>query len=186
MPCPAFQKTGRPIGQAPCRVQSIEDWSSRFPDELFEEFQEAFSLFANDSDGTIATATLGTVMRALGHNPTGAVLTELVRSTSLDEVDEDDHGGIIDFARFLWIMHSVMSNSRPDSEEDQILQAFQVFDIDGSGFVSADVVPHILVQLEPGLTESEIDEIVTSELGPLTDGDGRIEYAEFVRMMMAH
>lgn len=52
--------------------------------ELFSEFKEAFSLFDKDGDGTITTKELGTVMRALGQNPTEAELQDMI-----NEVDAD-------------------------------------------------------------------------------------------------
>jgi calmodulin len=48
------------------------------------EFKEAFSLFDKDSDGTITTKELGTVMRSLGQNPTEAELQDMI-----NEVDAD-------------------------------------------------------------------------------------------------
>lgn len=53
-------------------------------EEQRAEFKEAFSLFDRDGDGTITTKELGTVMRALGQNPTEEELRQMV-----EEVDED-------------------------------------------------------------------------------------------------
>ena len=43
-------------------------------EEQIGECKEAFSLFDKDGDGMITTRELGTVMRALGQNPTEANL----------------------------------------------------------------------------------------------------------------
>ena len=51
---------------------------------IFLEFKEAFSLFDKDSDGTITSEELGTVMRSLGQNPTKAELEDMI-----NEVDQD-------------------------------------------------------------------------------------------------
>jgi calmodulin len=51
---------------------------------ILSEFEEAFSLFDKDGDGTITTKELGTVMRSLGQNPTEAELSDMI-----NEVDAD-------------------------------------------------------------------------------------------------
>lgn len=51
------------------------------------EFRVAFSLFDKDNDGSINAKELGTVMRALGQNPSVTELRAMV-----DEVDLDGNG----------------------------------------------------------------------------------------------
>lgn len=53
------------------------------------DFKEAFTLFDKDNDGCITTPELGTVMRALGKNPTEAEVRVLA-----EEVDPDGRGVI--------------------------------------------------------------------------------------------
>ena len=66
-------------------------------------------------------------MRSLGQNPTDAELHEMV-----NEVDSDGNG-TIDFPEFI----SMMSKRVHDMDsEDEIKQAFKVFDKDGSGSIS--------------------------------------------------
>ena len=48
------------------------------------EFQEAFSLFDKDGDGTITTKELGTVMRSLGQNPTEQELQDMIKEVDVD------------------------------------------------------------------------------------------------------
>ncbi|KAF9405635.1 hypothetical protein BGZ94_003433 [Podila epigama] len=137
------------------------------------EFREAFSLFDKDSDGTITTKELGTVMRSLGQNPTEADLQDMV-----NEVDADGNG-TIDFPEFLTMMARKMKDT--DSEEE-IKEAFKVFDKDGNGFISSAELRHVLTNLGERLTDAEVDEMI-HEVD--VDGDGQINYDEFVRMMMS-
>ncbi|KAL7412519.1 hypothetical protein BDY24DRAFT_341722, partial [Mrakia frigida] len=137
------------------------------------EFKEAFSLFDKDGDGTITTKELGTVMRSLGQNPTEAELTDMV-----NEVDADGNGKI-DFAEFLTMMSRKM---RDVDSEEEIKEAFKVFDKDGNGFISAAELRHVMTNLGEKLTQSEVDEMIREAD---VDGDGQINYAEFVKMMMA-
>ena len=65
-----------------------------------------------------------------------------------------------------------------DSEEE-FLEAFKVFDKDGNGFISAAELRHIMTNLEEKLTDDEM--IREADV----DGDGQINYEEFVKMMMS-
>ena len=118
--------------------------ADQLTEEQIAEFKEAFSLFDKDGDGTITTKELGTVMRSLGQNPTEAELQDMI-----NEVDADglfhlterpaSHldilgNGTIDFPEFLTMMARKMKDT--DSEEE-IREAFRVFDKDGNGFISA-------------------------------------------------
>lgn len=126
-----------------------------------------------DGDGTITTKELGTVMRSLGQNPTEAELQDMI-----NEVDADGNG-TIDFPEFLTMMARKMKDT--DSAEE-IKEAFKVFDKDGNGFISAAELRHIMTNLGEKLTDEEVDEMIREAD---VDGDGQINYEEFVDMMMA-
>ena len=158
---PAFVRT-------PDRAQA-----DQLTEEQIAEFKEAFSLFDKDGDGTITTKELGTVMRSLGQNPTEAELADMI-----NEVDADGNG-TIDFPEFLTMMARKMKDT--DSEEE-ILEAFKVFDKDGNGFISAAELRHIMTNLGEKLTDEEVDEMLREAD---IDGDGQINYEEFVKMMMS-
>eukprot|EP00949_MAST-11_sp_MAST-11-sp1_P004691 g4691.t1 len=68
-----------------------------------------------------------------------------------------------------------------DSEEE-IMEAFKVFDKDGNGFISAAELRHIMTNLGEKLTDEEVDEMIREAD---IDGDGQINYEEFVKMMMS-
>ena len=58
----------------------------------------------------------------------------------------------------------------------------QVFDRDGNGFISAAELRHVMTNLGEKLTDEEVDEMIREAD---VDGDGQINYEEFVKMMMA-
>ena len=70
----------------------------------------------------------------------------------------------------------------PDRTEEEILEAFKVFDKDGNGFISAAELRHIMTNLGEKLTDEEVDEMIREAD---IDGDGQINYEEFVKVMMA-
>jgi calmodulin len=155
------------------QTTQTNNMADQLTEEQIAEFKEAFSLFDKDGDGTITTKELGTVMRSLGQNPTEAELADMI-----NEVDADGNG-TIDFPEFLTMMARKMKDT--DSEEE-ILEAFKVFDKDGNGFISAAELRHIMTNLGEKLSDEEVDEMIREAD---IDGDGQINYEEFVKMMMS-
>lgn len=142
-------------------------------EEKIAEFRAAFELFDKDRDGKITTKELGTVMRNLGQNPTDNELQEMI-----NEVDLDGNG-TIDFKEFLGLMVRKMKDT--DTEEE-LLEAFKVFDRDGNGFITSHELRYVMTQLGEALNPEEVEEMIKeADL----DGDGQINYEEFVRMMMS-
>ena len=163
-----------PSSPLPASDMSKDDAAKQLTEEQIAEFKEAFSLFDKDGDGTITTKELGTVMRSLGQNPTEAELQDMI-----NEVDADGNG-TIDFPEFLTMMARKMKDT--DSEEE-IKEAFKVFDKDGNGFISAAELRHVMTNLGEKLTDEEVDEMIREAD---IDGDGQINYEEFVKMMMSN
>ncbi|RWW53769.1 hypothetical protein BHE74_00039734 [Ensete ventricosum] len=169
--------------------------AEQLTDDQISEFKEAFSLFDKDGDGQtfsiplfspfffffffffffllFVRPELGTVMRSLGQNPTEAELQDMI-----NEVDADGNG-TIDFPEFLNLMARKMKDT--DSEEE-LKEAFRVFDKDQNGFISAAELRHVMTNLGEKLTDEEVDEMIREAD---VDGDGQINYEEFVKVMMA-
>ena len=145
--------------------------ADQLTEEQIAELKEAFSLFDKDGDGAITTKELGTVMRSLGHNPTKAELQDMI-----NEVDAGN--GTLDFPEFL----SLMARKMKDIEiEEDLVQPFKLFDKNGNGLISAAELRHAITIFGEKLID-EVDEIIReAEI----NGDGHINYEEFVRMMMA-
>lgn len=59
-----------------------------------------------------------------------------------------------------------------DSEEE-IREAFRVFDKDGNGFISAAELRHVMTNLGEKLTDEEVDEMIREAD---IDGDGQVNY----------
>jgi calmodulin len=77
-------------------------------------------------------------MRSLGQNPTEAELHDMI-----GEIDTQGNG-TIEFPEFLTMMARKMHD--PDSEEE-IKEAFKVFDKDETGYISAEELKHVMTNL---------------------------------------
>lgn len=78
------------------------------------------------------------------------------------------------------MMPAASRNERDENAEEEMREAFQIFDSDGNGTISSDELRQIMANLGEKLTDEEIDDMVKEAD---IDGDGEINYEEFVQMM---
>jgi len=71
--------------------------------------------------------------------------------------------------------------SQDTDSEEELVEAFKVFDKDNNGFISAAELRHVMTNLGERLTDEEVDEMIREAD---VDGDGQVNYEEFVKMMM--
>merc|ERR1739842_296568 len=93
--------------------------------------------------------------------------------------EDADGNGTIDFPEIL--SHGARKMKDTDTEEE-LIEAFKVFDRDGNGFISAAELRHVMTNLGEKLTDEEVEEMIREAD---VDGDGQINYDEFVKIMMA-
>lgn len=91
----------------------------------------------------------------------------------IDEVDTDKDNSI-NFDEFV----TMMCKSIHDLEtEEKTLEAFRVFDRDGSRVIRASELKNIMMTLGEPMSEEEVDEL----LKLANQDEGMIDYEEFVR-----
>ncbi|KAK3305871.1 uncharacterized protein B0T15DRAFT_213250 [Chaetomium strumarium] len=137
--------------------------SNTLPQDQIDQYKQVFEIFDKDGTGDITADELGNVMKELGLNPSEEELQDLI-----NEVDTNKDG-VISFDEFLALMSQTVKEV---DTEQELLNAFTVFDKDGSGTISSDELRHVLKQLGENLTDEEVDEMIK-----LADrnGDGHID-----------
>ncbi|CAG8764332.1 16472_t:CDS:2, partial [Cetraspora pellucida] len=135
------------------------------------DFKEVFSKLDKDNDGCITATELGMVINSIGYDFSKSQLQSMV-----DNVDSDKDGKI-NFDEFLKMMTIKMS----ESDNDRALrEAFKVYDKDGNGFITAAELKSAMESIGEKISYKEVEEMIShADL----DGDGRINYEEFIRMM---
>eukprot|EP00095_Tigriopus_kingsejongensis_P006271 maker-scaffold990_size72856-snap-gene-0.17 protein:Tk06271 transcript:maker-scaffold990_size72856-snap-gene-0.17-mRNA-1 annotation:"Calmodulin" len=132
---------------------------------------EAFHIQDKDQDGFISTKELGQVLHNLGQNPTEAELQDLAYAMDTNE------SGTIDLPEFLNMMAIKMAEI---NTEEEIMEAFKIFDRDGNGLITARELRNVMANLGESLTEDEVAAMIEEAD---SDGDGSINYAEFFVMI---
>merc|ERR1712128_292427 len=85
--------------------------------------------------------------------------------------------GDISFNEFVWLM----TRDFKDSDiEDEIREAFKVFDKEGNGFISTPDLMEIMQSVGDVLSLEETEEMIAEAD---IDGDGNVNYEEFVGMI---
>ena len=98
-------------------------------------------------------------MRSLGQNPTDAEVQDII-----NEVDVDGSGSM-EFPEFCVMMVKKMEET---DTENEIQEAYRVFDKDKDGYITRSEMRMILSALPERLTQAEIEEILDA-----ADDDGR-------------
>ena len=140
-------------------------------DEQENEVREAFALADKNGTGTIQTKEVGMVVRALGMNPSDEELQEMIQGRG--------DGVKITYNDFVDMVGDRMNEVE---NEDEIREAFAVFDRDGQGFIRAAELRHMMTNLGEKLSDQEVGDMIR-EAG--IDNDGQFRYQEFVDRMIS-
>lgn len=138
------------------------------------ELKEAFDEFDKDGSGTITTKELLPVLRSIGQNPTEDEILGLV-------IEYDVNGdGTIDFDEFIEMMTKHTQETVDQTAE--MREAFKIFDRDGNGYIDFAELKTVITRMGEPLTDKEADEIFKQAD---SNGDGKLDYDEFVQMMLS-
>ena len=141
-------------------------------EQQIAEYKEIFNIFDQNKDGYIKSSELGNMMRLVGCNPTEAEVKKLMQCY------DKNNNGTIEFDEFITMLSS---RKQEDSiNEEDLINAFRSFDKDQSGQISKTELKNVLVSMGEKLGDDEAEELV---LEADVDGDGMINYEEFVKMI---
>ncbi|KAJ8899436.1 hypothetical protein K2173_018410 [Erythroxylum novogranatense] len=126
-----------------------------------------------DSDGLVTVEELATVMQSLDGHPTKEEIRDKMSKVAVDG------NGTLDFEEFL----NIVGRKLKENVTEELKEAFKVFDRNQDGFISANELRQVMIDLGERLTDDEAEQMIReADL----DGDGLVSYEEFARMMTAY
>ncbi|KAJ8600253.1 hypothetical protein CTAYLR_002003 [Chrysophaeum taylorii] len=136
------------------------------PDEI-DELREAFAAFDEDGDGTLQREELATVMRSLGQEAAPEDLEKIYASA------DEDGSGCICFDEFVALMAKFLPAA---GDEGELQEAFEVFDRESAGGISADDLERTVASVGLDLTAHQLRDMMT---WADRDGNGVVDFDEF-------
>ena len=109
-------------------------------------------------------------MASVGQNPTDEELEEMIR------IADADGTGDIDFAEFVTLMAHKMADEK---SEETLRAAFSVFDTSGDGFINAEEMRRIMINVGEPVTLEDVEQVIRKVD---KNGDGAIDYDEFTKV----
>lgn len=137
-----------------------------------KEIKNIFEKFDSNKDGYVNSSELANIIKSININVSDEELSEIIQEIELEV------NGEINFENFL----SIVKRRENDIDtEEELLNAFKVFDKEGNGLINLNELKHIMLKVCNNISESEINEMLKEAD---TDMDGYINYEEFVRSIL--
>merc|ERR1711976_345841 len=107
-----------------------------------------------------------------------------VQKPQLDEAVaevDSENSGKFDFPMFCVVAARFMIEEDEEQMREELKEAFRIYDKEGNGYITTDTLKEILHEIDPELTDDDLDNII-EEVDE--DGSGTLDFEEFQEMMM--
>jgi len=151
------------------KKEALKVIAMNLPKEEIEGLKHMFHEIDADKSGTITVAEL-----RKGLQKKGSFLPDADLQGLMSDIDVDKNG-VLDYNEFL----AATMNLFKLQNDEKLMKAFEHFDTDNSGYITKDELKEGLKLY--GNTDKDIEEILAAVD---KDNDGKIDYEEFVEMMI--
>eukprot|EP01126_Amoeba_proteus_P018961 TRINITY_DN1967_c0_g1_i2.p1 TRINITY_DN1967_c0_g1~~TRINITY_DN1967_c0_g1_i2.p1 ORF type:complete len:138 (-),score=31.07 TRINITY_DN1967_c0_g1_i2:129-542(-) len=132
-----------------------------------EQLKQLFSSFDVDNSGSISLGEFVQILRSAGFSDE--------ETAEMVKMADSGGDGSIDFDEFVKLM-----GNEATTDDSELKSYFEMLDVDGSGFINESELLEGLKQMGQDLTKEQLDELL-KDLDK--DGDGKINYREFVKLL---
>ncbi|KAI3796529.1 hypothetical protein L1987_39203 [Smallanthus sonchifolius] len=162
------------------KSRDLDIISSFIAMDVSNQLKQVFNFFDIDGDGKISQTELTNVLLTFGQQKS----TATIEAQGILKEVEFNGDGFIDLDEFMSIMDSskpVFAGSKEVNGDDDLRNAFLVFDSDKNGLISAKELQRVLISL--GCSNSKLGKCRKMIKGVDKDGDGFVDFEEFKSMM---
>ncbi|XP_072970209.1 calmodulin-like protein 3 [Typha angustifolia] len=140
------------------------------------ELKRVFQMFDRNGDGRITRLELNDSLENLG-----IYIPEKDLTAMIDKIDANGDG-CVDIIEFGALYQTIMGEKEEEKEEEDMREAFNVFDENGDGFITVDELRSVLASLgiKQGRTAEDCRKMIRNVD---KDGDGMVDFNEFKMMM---
>ncbi|KAH0468914.1 hypothetical protein IEQ34_002146 [Dendrobium chrysotoxum] len=121
--------------------------------------------------GCITMEEMIAIMKSIGRSPSNIEFTDII-----NHIDFDFRGNF-DLTELFNLTTEIVEEI---NKEDELKEVFKVFDRDQKGFISATELKNVLISLGEKLTDEEAEQMIKEAD---FDGDGKVNYDDFVQTM---
>ena len=139
--------------------------------QQIEQYECAFKLFDKNGNGKISAHELSAVLKCLNHDASDHEISDMINEVNGLETGE------ISLESFLRLMESKLENI---DYEDELREAFRVFDNNNSGYISSARLKHVMECLGEDITAKDAEDMIKEAD---VDKDGLVNFEDFVKMM---
>jgi len=143
-------------------------------EEQIETLRKAFQAFDQEGLGYITADTVGVILKMMGIKISTKDLEEVIAET------DEDGSGQLEFEEFAELSAKFLIEEDQEALKKELKEAFRIYDKEGVGFITNDILRDILREIDATLTEDNLDSII-EEVD--SDGSGTLDFEEFMEMM---
>ncbi|XP_044734419.1 troponin C, isoallergen Bla g 6.0101-like [Chrysoperla carnea] len=136
--------------------------------------QNAFNTFDKEKKGSVPTDMIGTILDMFGQQVDDETLAEII-------LEFDSEGtGQLDFKQFCELAARFLVEEDTEAMQAELREAFRLYDREGNGYITTDVLRSILKELDDKITAEDLDTMI-EEID--SDGSGTVDFEEFMEVM---
>ena len=166
-PLPATLVTALNAFRTQCRLKKAvaRVLCNRMTDDDKHQLADVFTQFDRNGDGTLGADEIAAMMKHIGK-------TDQHATEFMADLDEDGDGNVT-IAEF---NQAAIQGRLGSSTQDEMKAAFDIFDLDGDGFVTQHEIERVCEFLTPAAAQDLIAEVDKNS-------DGKINFSEWIKAM---